>query len=641
MKLLKILKIQGISYQNVFYFLAKYLLILTIFILPFFFLTNTSNFVLINKTFLLAILLGLIFLSTLNNILINKEIKIKAWIFILIFLLFLILTLTSSFLSQAKYYSLYGLLSSSHSFLAYILYFLTFLISIYLLQKEDIKILLFSFPIIFFISNIFTLFVIFQKPLTIVGIFFIGSISDLVIFISLGLFFSLLISFNLKSLHEIIENKKLFYFITVLSIINLLISMFLMTIINFNQIWLLLSLIILALLAYKHFHFKPLDKESFYWLTILTIFIILYFFSSYLSIFLNNIFKTQPIVESRPNLNVTLQIAFRSLNESIKNLLLGTGPNTFLYTWLKYKPQLPYQPLLRFEQGYNFLFTLLSETGFLAFITFFFFLLCLLLLNIQNINLIEVKLFYPLGLILALSTLYYPLGLVNGIYMFFLLGMITSISKEDSLKLEIDKNKFTKITSFIIWVLLVVTIIYFLYSISLKYIANVYYAKGILSFQNNNLDSAINNLVISITIDPTTDLYYRDLSFLMMQKLNQSIQNLATTSPQTQQFILNSLSNAINSANTAILLNPKEPLNYSNLASIYQNLGLNNQQVLTLVVDNYKKAIELDPTNHTHYLNLGLVYLNIGNKNLAKQIIQTAYNLSLDPQILDILQTIK
>ncbi|MFZ8848491.1 MAG: tetratricopeptide repeat protein [Minisyncoccia bacterium] len=156
-----------------------------------------------------------------------------------------------------------------------------------------------------------------------------------------------------------------------------------------------------------------------------------------------------------------------------------------------------------------------------------------------------------------------------------------------------------------------------------------------MKYLKNNLDQAINDLNISTILSPTSDLYLRELSTLLLQRANieANLQN-----PNTQ-FIQNLLTYSIQTAQASIFLNPLEPLNYSALANIYENLSPVNQQFYNLAIENYKKASERDPYNPIYYIRMAILHYNNKNKEQGDTELKKAYLLKPnDQQILQLIR---
>src|SRR3989338_3121901 len=88
---------------------------------------------------------------------------------------------------------------------------------------------------------------------------------------------------------------------------------------------------------------------------------------------INNILKTSS-TDIRPSWSATLDITKKSLKD---NVVLGTGPNTFVYNWLKFKPTAVNSTIFwnaRFSSGFGYLPSTAATTGVLGIVAIIFFL---------------------------------------------------------------------------------------------------------------------------------------------------------------------------------------------------------------------------------------------------------------------------
>ncbi len=69
----------------------------------------------------------------------------------------------------------------------------------------------------------------------------------------------------------------------------------------------------------------------------------------------------------------------------------------------------------------------------------------------------------------------------------------------------------------------------------------------------------------------------------------------------------------LNDAKARVRINPNDPINYFNLAIVYQRLGQHSE-----ALDNYLKCINLDASNFTAIFNVGGIYFNKGVEKLRK-----------------------
>jgi len=615
---------KNISLDN----LQLYLLFILLFILPLPISANLPHIPL--KTFILTLFLTISLIFTLIKLLTNKTIRLPIHTALFSLLIFLLIAIISTYFSQAKYFSLYANLSSSHSLISYILYFLTFLIILINIEKEllfkNLSLLIFIISLSIFINNILLILSL-RYPFS--SIVF-SSLTEVIIFTSFHFLFALLI---LIQKPKFIQEKNSFnYFLKLFLIITLILDSIVLIIFNFQLIWLSLSIIFLLLMIRNLIYNIHHTKNALYlFLTIL--FFLLYITSQEIGIFILSKIPNLP-QEFRPNLFLSFNIAFNTLKT---NPIIGTGPATFVYNWLKFRPPiLNLQNLesTRFDQGFNLPITLITETGLLGFAIFLFFLFYTALTLLTRLTTNEnIYLAIP-TLYLLITVLFYSSYFIHLSFLFIFLGLVFLNEVKYSI-FNLSNTKKAKILTSLILIFSTIIITASLYYITKNFLAGVFYLKSLNKISKNNLDQAINDLNISTILSPTSDLYLRELSALLLQRANieASLQN------PNIQFIQNLITYSIQTAQASIFLNPLEPLNYYALANIYENLSPVNQQFYNLAIENYKKASERDPYNPTYYIRMAILHYNNKNKEQGDTELKKAYLLKPnDQQILQLIR---
>ncbi|GEM_PF-1710323 len=628
-KLKLIEKLMSISYKNISLDnLQIYFLFILLFILP---LPVPSSLPIIPlKTFLLTLFLAFSIIFLLIKLIQTRTIKIPNSIIIFSFLIFLIIAGISTYLSQARYFSFYANLSSSHSLISYILYFLTFLVILINIDKslilEKISLLILILSLSIFINSIILILSLFY-PLP---QFIFPSLTEILIFTSFYWLIALLTFFQKPNFIQ--QRNRFNSFLKIFLIINLLLSSIILIIFNFQLVWLSLSIIFFILIINNLVHNINFSKNALY-LILTILFFLLYITSQEIGIFILSKIPNLP-QELRPNLPLSTNIAFNTLKT---NPLFGTGPATFVYSWLKFRPptlNLQNLEATRFDQGFNLPLTLISETGLLGFAIFLFFLIYTSLLILLKFTDEENQIFTISTLYLLITLFFFSSYFIHLTTLFIFLG-ITLLNTKNYSIIQLSNSKKTKISISIILILSIVILTLGLYNITKTFLAGVFYMQSLNALTRNNIDQAINNLNISTILSPTSDLYLRELSTLLLQKANLE----AGLQQPNVQFIQNLIIYSQQTANLAIFLNPLEPLNYFVLASLYENLSTANQQFYNLAIENYQKASERDPYNPLYYIRMAILHYNNKNKEKGDEELKKAYLLKPnDQQILQLIQ---
>ena len=136
----------------------------------------------------------------------------------------------------------------------------------------------------------------------------------------------------------------------------------------------------------------------------------------------------------------------------------------------------------------------------------------------------------------------------------------------------------------------------------------------------------------SISGFPYKSDYYRVFSQVNLALANSLVTNLQGASPsaQQQQTILALLQQSINSARAAATLSPMTPANWENLSQVYRSLigvGQNSEQ---FAVASLQQAIRLYPYNPRLYIALGGIFYQLGAYDQAINQFQIAASLKND-----------
>ena len=430
--------------------------------------------------------------------------------------------------------------------------------------------------------------------------------------------------FSVKSIFRLIKQ--------VLPIILGILLFTCILLINYWLIWLGIALALVIIMAEMSKSigqaFGQADLRKF----VLPLFVLVF---ALIAIFIR--VPTDKIIQILPEINLTQQasfdIAFKTLKQSPKNLVLGSGPASFAYQYSLY--HLPGINLtdfwsLRFSQGASALLSFLSNTGILGAGLV---LLLIIIFFAQGLKMIyrgqtstdrgltsteptrsmeQLAVFVP-GAYLFVLWFFYPFNFTLGFSAFLMLGLWVS-----ALNQCLDQRKISALKEFsfsdspqkafltmIMCAILIVGSVIGMYKVSQKYRAALVFAQGLVS---ENLDDAIQKLSQAGALDPKDD-YFRTLSGLFLAKINEVANDQESSQEQKQELFQQLVANAEASANAAAQINPKNSQNWLQLGAVYENLAIYGVEgALDLAIANYEKTKELDPQNPQIPLNIGRVY---------------------------------
>lgn len=580
--------------------IAKIGLCVLVFLTPLFFLPLTIAPVEINKQFLALVLVLIVFFCYIIRSINSRNIFYPKSRLSLAVLIFLAITGISAIFSQARLVSIFGNFLQPDSLLGFLIYGLAFfLTAVFINEKKD----LIKTSLCFFtglaLTTIFGLLQIFGKFILPwdftqqTSFNTIGSVFGWGIFITFGLAMIITALVILK-LDKVLKIS--------LSLVGLLI-MAALVILNFQMLWLGLALAMFLLTVSR---FAAKTEMS---LPLIIIVISLFF------VLVN---RQMPVLvnvsaEVRPGLATTLSIAKGSF-VGVKQILLGSGPSTFGYSYSRFRPlelNLTTFGQIRFNQGFSFLTTILSTLGILGILSVFFIIYSFIRQGLKAWK-DEGALIFIIGISFLLINLFiYPAFFSQLLFIFLGMGLLASGS-DKNFKMEFySEDRWRNIRGFSVFlgtIFLLSFSLFALYSIGQKYAAAIYYGKGL---QSSSLAQSASWTEQAARLDTQSDQYLRVLSQVRLLQANE-LSKTVPTQENTQNIQLqfqNTVASAVNIARQAVGLNPIDSLNWSNLGNIYENIIPIIEQADVFAEQNYGKAAELEPNSPQAWVDLARVWI--------------------------------
>lgn len=385
--------------------------------------------------------------------------------------------------------------------------------------------------------------------------------------------------------------------------------------------------------------------------------------------------------------NVGFQTAFAAISQdttrTIQSFLLGSGLGTYGSDFTRFK-MLDFNSLqnlwtLTFFRSSSFVLELLATTGVLGLLSFLF-IVFTLLKQAKNPQVVKTNPFFTSLIFIIVMAFVLPFSYITVTLFFFLLGLYAAFEglkavhgkgnkyfdmelyfvafkrgiiaiaptnntwstipgfSEHSLKEEPDMAKnINTTTSRILPVAVFIVLLSFTGVIgffSYQYVyADYLFQNSLVAFQANNGLETYNNQTNAIRIFPWKDSFYRDYSqvnLLLANSIASSQPQGASPSAQVQQTIYNLIQQSINSARQGAAVSPLTSANWQNLSSIYRSLIGFGQNAESFAVASMQQAIALDPNNPALYVNLGGIYYQLGQWDLAQNQFQLAAQLKPD-----------
>jgi tetratricopeptide (TPR) repeat protein len=562
--------------------------------------------------------------------------------------------LASSFFSYSKYISFFGSGFEVGTFGSMLVLFtMFFLSSIYFQTEKRLWLFfksLFVGGVVVALFELLNIFIGFNRflPGLIKGISntnLIGSWNDFALFSGLIVVVSLLTI-------EFLKTKGPFLFMQYFLLVT---GLFFVIIINFPLVWVILAVLSIITFVYSistqqagaNIVHGNGGKKRFPFTALVVVFVSLIFLIGNNSIGgLVSKYIRLSNTEVRPRIETTAGIAWKAIKH---NPPFGTGPNTFNIDWALWQPKevagSDYWSI-NFGSGYSALSTFLVTTGILGFLAWVLFLFTYFKRAVGALKkALENSLsnyFITTSLAISVyswaSIIFYTPNIVMYVLAFISSGiMIGILVSNNAIKtrtvsfLHDPRNSFFAILGLMVFMIATLSTTYIYAE---KFASILYFSKGqTATSELNSLLKSERMLNNALLLDKN-DIYYRTLSQIYIGEINALLNDKSISQDVLKSNIQQLVSSAEQSASQAVLQNPKQYINYINLANVYSSF-------VPLAVANsydgassaYTKARALAPNNPS--VILGQASLEIINKNTdqARKYIDEA--LALKPDYTD------
>jgi len=620
---------------------ARFIMIVMMGLLPFFFIPSSPVFISITKVFFVVLmLLAVVIISSLgilrngSLILSISPVLLAWWAVVLGALISAILspTLMSSLVGNSLeiqtvgFLALLGLVMTATVIFSDSKKGLVYVYSAFILGAVLLSIL--QLIHIFISVDVLSFGFLQENTATI-----LGSLNDLGIFLCLGIILLLV------TLIQLPLPKKMVALVAIFVIIILS----LLAIINFLALWVVLALFSLALLMYNLTKGRygvetdaviVTDKISLpVTVLIALVFIVSTVFlvgGSSLGGFISSATNVN-YIEVRPSVTATLDIMRHVYYE---NAFTGIGPNRFADAWNLYKDTSINQTIFwntLFSSGSGYIPTWFVTTGIFGVLTWFIFLVLFLYTGLKMLTQGQTsdRFWYYIGTISFVSALFvwtmaiiYVSGPVILIIGAFSTGVMLVARKTLLPGGQKVLNLLTSARTGFVLIFTVIVII--IASISIGYTAvqqfiayNTYASIAKIPADDKQLDAVHERLNDAYTIFPT-DIYARDLAGYQLFNINYLL-TLPEPTVADQKKFQDTFTAGIEAAKTAVRINPYDARNWSILGDIFATLAVVK---IEGAADNaegaYNEARKLDPKNPYYDLQEAVVSFRTGDNEAAR-----------------------
>ncbi|MDP2708456.1 MAG: hypothetical protein Q8O93_00165 [bacterium] len=454
----------------------------------------------------------------------------------------------------------------------------------------------------------------------------LGSLTGLTMYLVITLPLLVIGMAQISEIHPNLSNKIIIAFIKTFLGLVILLSLFILSLLNGFTFW---PAAIVGIVIVLMFLLSKIIKISSSNIVIPISTFLLLIILLVLGNF--NIMSLNLPVEVSLSRKASFDIAKNSLKE---NPILGSGPSTFYYSFDKFKgADFNASPLwsARFDNASGQLFELAATTGALGVLAIA--IIFLIALSICFITLIKVQKNDTQSILLSLFSSFIIViifGLLfamnNSLVLVSMLISVLAVSmaivnypeKFKTLNLSFRASpKYALALAAIFLTLSAGVVILFTMGVKM-YLADIYVRQ---SLKTSDIAQRIDKINKAIALAPYQDVYYLNQANNYMSLANQEVSGNGN-----QTVVENSLSLAIDSGKKALSISPNNASNNESMALIYENASFYVQGALEWAENLYNKAIELEPDSPTPYLRMALI--NMARANAEKDQSQKEYYIN-------------
>lgn len=432
--------------------------------------------------------------------------------------------------------------------------------------------------------------------------------------------------------------KRLKIFLLGIAVFSLLV----MAVVNFTLAWMIFGGMLLLFLIYLYLSSK--ESRSFARFPLFIVLLALFFVLARALVGDLTSSLGLDYFEVRPSLSATSMVTKDVMKEGVKNAILGSGPNTFVYDWLKFKPTEINKTEFwnaKFNFGSGLISSFPATSGILGGLAWLIFLAAVFYSGIKSVSCsgseltktVLVGSFLGSVYLWVFSVVYSP-----GNFLFALAFILTGVFlamliNSQSVKVKeyfLVKNSGAGFVSALVIVFMLIGSVAGLYLFFQKYWSAYVFSRGLAVFNSSgDLDKAQNNFISALRFDQQ-DRYYASLAEVGLIRMSQVLNQSLTPEEMRAQF-QNLLAGTIQNAQAAANLNPMEPENWMLLGRVYESImPFQVQGSYDFAKDSYLKASERNPHSPVPFLSLARAEIQMGNLAPARSFLNLALEQKSD-----------
>ncbi len=345
-------------------------------------------------------------------------------------------------------------------------------------------------------------------------------------------------------------------------------------------------------------------------------------------------------LEVRPSWGTTFIILKETLKESA---FLGSGPNMFTKQMNQFKPSAVNESLfwgVDFNAGIGFIPTAFITTGLFGAVVWILFLLLFLRAGYRSLfadisdplaRFIVQGSFFGALYLWVMAVVYAPSIVILGITMILtgsFVGGLAIAKLRPIRKIMLVSNPKFGFISITLLLFLLLGSIFFSYHTASSYISLARFQKGVGVLNATGNIGQAETLIRKASTRSDNDLYHRTLVDINILKLNQLLQTQGLSQEEVQEQFRLLVDDAVEQSQLGIGVDPNNYQNWLSLGRIYEAIvPLGIEGAYEEAIQAYTQALATSPRNPSIHLSIARLELARGNREAAREAIAEAKRL--------------
>lgn len=615
---------------KLFEHITRWITYLLLFFIPLFFLPWSQDVLEPNKQILLVVLTVIGLAAWFGTMVMQKRSEFRSGLVNVAPAIFFVLVLVSSCVSKATYQTWVGQSSQEYvSFLTTatlvcVFYLFTNVHKDVVTQGRALFALLLSAALagIFSMLQLFHVFVLpfaFAKTIAFNSV---GTFNSLTLFLLVVMFLGLslwLVSHEgadriiLSGISGIIT-RLLIFVVFVTTIVSLVA-------VDYWVFWVLTIFGVLLLTSFGFLQTKEFPSPRKFFFPLLLLLFSLFF------LFLPSPFSFNLPLLVSPSFGTSVHIAKSTLASGVPALFFGSGPGTFSYQYLLFKPiAVNASPLwsITLDRAASTFLTRLSDVGFLGSLAWLLcmgWIGCLALKRLVNVRNHQTwKMTYVLFVgwsLLFVSQFLSTSNVTLEFFLWALSGMLVAHLLPSEWKSDFARSPKMGLLASFVFVFIFTGMFISILLMGGKFFAERSFVKAVaLDAKQADIQMVIKNLFTATQFNPLSDTYARNLSFALLTQASQKIQAMngqKMTADQTKE-ISQIVTASVQEGTRAVQMEPNKVGNWQLLGSLYREVMPFVQNAENLAANAFVNTVRLEPINPAHPVDLARVYLAVAER---------------------------